>query len=143
MSIVVYGRIEKCKTGCIFQICNYSGALLLSLLTEPSPWSGGVCRVEAARCDSWGQNTLPAEPAPGWRRSLVGEGQATGGHLRSRRQAAAPGVPRLLPRGRRSGDAAAQVAPGRWGWRVKRPAHLAFVLGDGDLDPAGEVAPRG
>lgn len=83
--------------------------------------------------------------------SLLGEGQgrgqargqAAGGHLRSRRQAAAPGVPRLLPRGRRSGDVVAQVAPGRWGGRVKRPAHLASVLGDGDLDPAGEVAPRG
>lgn len=129
-----------------FQICKYSGALLLRSLAVPSPLVGRSLQGRVARCDSWGQNSFPAKPAPG-RRSLLGEsrgrGQAAGGHLRSRRQAAAPGVPRLLPRGRRSGDVVAQVAPGRWGGRVKRPAHLASVLGVGDLDPAGVVAPRG
>lgn len=145
MSIVVYGRIEKCKTGCIFKSVNTPEHFCFALSRCPV-----LGRAEsagrAARCDSWGQNSFPVKPAPG-RRSLLGEGrsrgQAAGGHLRSWRQDAAPGVPRLLPRGRRSGDVAAQVAPGRWGGRVKRPAHFAFVLGNGDLDPAGEVAPRG
>lgn len=34
------------QDGMHFQICKYSGALLLRSLTVPSPWSGGVCRVE-------------------------------------------------------------------------------------------------
>lgn len=34
------------EDGMHFQICKYSGALLLRSLTVPSPWSGGVCRVE-------------------------------------------------------------------------------------------------
>lgn len=77
---------------------------------------------------------------------LALEQQSLQGSARARRQEITTGQhpagePRLLPRGRRSGDVSAQVALGRWGRRGRRLAHLAFILGG--LHLAGEVAPRG
>lgn len=46
MSIVVYGRIEKCKTGCIFKSVNTPEHFCFALSRCPVLWSGGVCRVE-------------------------------------------------------------------------------------------------